>query len=124
MKEGSPHPRASPYTPMSGSSTGLLSASTAATSVSNTPNTPFALPHFPQEGRCSPKPLPNPQFPLEGRSSPRPWNGTSCSPVTSSTTPSHMCHTKSSSDAAQHSLSHQKSFPVGPTLKGHRRHES
>ncbi|PVH80517.1 hypothetical protein DL98DRAFT_571819 [Cadophora sp. DSE1049] len=124
MKEGSPHPRASPYTPMSGSSTSLLSASTAATSVSTTPNTPFALPQFPQEGRCSPKPLPNPQFPLEGRSSPRPWNGTSCSPVTSSTTPSHMCHTKSSSDAAQHSLSHQRSFPVGPTLKGHRRHES
>ncbi|KAK0109331.1 hypothetical protein ONS96_003150 [Cadophora gregata f. sp. sojae] len=124
MKEGSPHPRASPYTPMSGSSSSLLSASTAATSLSTTPNTPFALPQFPQEGRSSPKPLPNPQFPLEGRSSPRPWNGTSCSPVTSSTTLGHMCHTKSSSDAAQHSLSHQRSFPVGPTLKGHRRHES
>ncbi|KAH7350591.1 Up-regulated during septation-domain-containing protein [Rhexocercosporidium sp. MPI-PUGE-AT-0058] len=125
MMEVSPHPRASPYTPMSGSSSTLLSASTAATSVSTTPNTPFALPQFPLEGRCSPKPLPNPQFPLEGRSSPRPWNGTSCSPVTTSaTSQSHMCHTKSSSDAAQHSLTHQRSFPVGPVLKGHRRHES
>ncbi|KAH9217734.1 Up-regulated during septation-domain-containing protein [Leptodontidium sp. 2 PMI_412] len=125
MKEGSPHPRASPYTPMSGSSSSLLSASTAATSVSTTPNTPFALPQFPPEGRCSPKPLPNPQFPLEGRSSPRPWNGAAGSPVITSATPqNHMCHTKSSSDAPQHSLSHQRSFPVGPTLKGHRRHES
>ncbi|KAL2071807.1 hypothetical protein VTL71DRAFT_13042 [Oculimacula yallundae] len=126
MKEGSPHPRASPYTPMSGSSSSLLSSSTAATSVSTTPNTPFALPQFPQEGRCSPKPLPTAQFPAEGRSSPRPGNRTCNSPVPCATsTQNHMCHTKSSSDlATQHTLAHQRSFTVGPALKGHRRYES
>ncbi|CZS92020.1 uncharacterized protein RCO7_10774 [Rhynchosporium graminicola] len=113
MKEGSPHPRASPYTPMSGSSISLLSTSTAATSVSTTPNTTFTLP----------------QFPTEGRSSPRPSTRASNSPVppvpTLTTTQSHMGHTKSSSDlAAQHSLTHQRSLSGLSAPKGHRRYES
>ncbi|CZR60688.1 uncharacterized protein PAC_10584 [Phialocephala subalpina] len=104
MKESSPHPRASPYTPMS-SSTSLLSASTAPTSTSTTPSSA----------------LPMPSFPASGRSSPKTVGATS----TSAPAPSPMGHMRGQSDAPLSSvrtLTHQRSFPLHN--HGHRRHES
>ncbi|KAF8849322.1 hypothetical protein BDZ45DRAFT_663315 [Acephala macrosclerotiorum] len=105
MKESSPHPRASPFTPMSSSSTSLLSASTAPTSTSTTPSSA----------------LPMPSFPTSGRSSPKPVGATSVSaPV-----PSPMGHMRGQSDiplACGKTLTHQRSFPLHN--HGHRRHES
>jgi hypothetical protein len=81
MKEGSPHPRPSPFTPMSASTTSL-STSTAPTSVSGTPNSA-----------------------PEGRSSPKPW---SAGP---SPNPNTMCHNRGQSETTQrqgHAMCHRR----------------
>lgn len=102
MKDSSPRPRASPYTPMSGSSTSLLSASLPSTTSLPTPDSA----------------LPMPSCPIEGRSSPKPTGATSASAPSGSSPLSHM---KVQSDAP-HALTHQRSFPL--YNQGHRRHES
>lgn len=105
-KEGSPHPRSSPYTPMSAAST--LSASTAPTSVSNTPNS--ALPH--------------PQYPVEGRSSPRQWSRRPSSPcIMVSQAPNHT-RGQSQDPMVVDTLQKLAQLGASSAVRGHRRGES
>ncbi|KAE9378448.1 hypothetical protein N431DRAFT_501086 [Stipitochalara longipes BDJ] len=100
MTENSPYSRASPYTPMSASSTSLLSASTAPTSMATTPNSalPLSIP--------------------EGRSSPKPAGSVTPTPPSAGPSPMVPGHSRGVSDAPQ------RQFPLSQSHHGHRRHES
>ncbi|KAJ5041240.1 uncharacterized protein L3040_005788 [Drepanopeziza brunnea f. sp. 'multigermtubi'] len=121
---GSPCSRDLPYTPMSSSVSSMLSASTARTSVSNTP--PSALPYlqYPLEGRSLPKPPPCFWSVPEDRSPPRPWNGTSLPKAKSSPNSGHMGHSRCGSDAPiEFKQRHERALHLGPQ-HGHRRYDS
>ncbi|CAL3967741.1 unnamed protein product [Diplocarpon coronariae] len=119
----SPRPRASPYTPLSSTSTSVT-ASTAPNSVQSTPVSGLPYTHDPIDSRSSPvrsspKPFSNPHLPFEGRSSPRP-KGISSAP---NFPQNHVCHTRGHSEVLNISQPSFAAHPASP-LKGHRRHGS